>query len=79
MSKETYKAAKIAALKKYKEKAQADMDTAKTKRQLNSATRRYNLCIKKEQEYQEKFWTADMEWTFRLFKGSDDISSVSAM
>jgi hypothetical protein len=79
MSRETYRAAKFAALKNYKEKAQSDMNTAKTKRQYNNAMRRYNLCVKKEQEYQANFWTADMEWTFRLFKDSDDISSVSAM
>jgi hypothetical protein len=79
MSKETFRAAKLAALKKYKEKAKSDMETAKTKRQLNNATRRYNLCIKKEKEYDTNFWTADMEYTFRLFKDSDDISSVAAM
>ena len=79
MSRETFKTAKLDALRKYKEQAQRDISCACSKRHYNNAVRRYNLCVKKEQQYQKEFWTAEMEWMYSLFKDTDDVSSVAAM
>jgi hypothetical protein len=78
MTKETFKAAKLAALERYKKRAQQDMNSAETKRQRDNAIRRYNLCIKKEQQYQAEFWTAEMEWEYSLYEKSDDVMSIPA-
>ena len=79
MSKETFKAAKLAALKKYREQAFQDINNAKTKRKRDNAIRRFNLSVEKELQYATEFWTAEMEWTYNLCKNSDDVTAIPAM
>ena len=79
MGRDVFKAAKLAALDRYKSQALTDMNTATTKRKRDNAIRRFNLCVKKEKEYLDEFWTAQMEQTYALYKDCNDIASIPPM
>ena len=79
MSREVFKAAKLAAMDRYKRQAQLDMNAATTKRRHDNAIRRFNLCVQKEVEYQTEFWTAEREREYAFFKDCDDIASIPPM
>ena len=76
MNRETFRAAKLAAIVRYKTQAQQDLNKSITKRQHNNAVRRFNRSVKKERVYQGAEWTAEMEREYLLYKDCDDISSI---